>query len=360
MGESKKKVLFVVPSLHGGGAERVMVTLLKHLDRKKFSLNLALVKKEGTYLKDVPNDVEIYDLKVGRVRKSFLPLLKLIWRIQPDIAFSTLGHLNLALILLKPVFPKKTKLVVREANTVSEIIKTNNLSRMWRWLYRRCYRKADLIICQSKYMQEDLANNFSIPKEKLVQIYNPVDVDDIRKKSMLGENPFAKQEKFINIVTVGRLSYQKGIDRLIQSIPDLLKVKSNAKLWILGEGSLEDELKSLRDQLDLKDTVFFVGFQENPYVWLKHADLFVLPSNYEGLPNVLLEAIACGCSVLTTDHPGGTREIMEITKQKEYIVKDLEWANEWFRPSYNGSIELLRRHFGLDRIINRYSKIFEK
>ena len=114
-----KKVLFILPSLRGGGAERVMVTLLKHLNRDKFDLHLALVSKEGPYLIEVPDDVPIYDLGVKRVRYAFVPMLKLIRRLKPDIVFSTLGHLNIALIMLKFLMPSHTRLIVREANTVT-------------------------------------------------------------------------------------------------------------------------------------------------------------------------------------------------------------------------------------------------
>ncbi|GAJ38354.1 glycosyltransferase [Saccharococcus caldoxylosilyticus] len=351
----KKKVLFILPSLRGGGAERVMVTLLKHVDRDKFDLHLALVSKEGPYLTEVPYDVPIYDLGAKRVRYAFVPMLKLIRQLKPDIVFSTLGHLNIALIILRFLMLSHTRLIVREANTVSEIVKLSSKSWLWKFLYKTFYKQADLVICQSDYMKQDLIENFKVPEQKAIRIYNPVDVDTIRKKANLGENPFLHSPTSPNIVAIGRLVYQKGFDRLLQAMPQLLKEKPNAKLWILGEGPLEEELKEQCIRLGIVEKVEFVGFQKNPYVWLKHADLFVLSSYYEGLPNVLLEAIACGCPVVAVDHPGGTREVMEalgLLDRLEYA--ELTLPLHLFRPLNEECLKQLSQLFGLERIVREY------
>jgi glycosyltransferase involved in cell wall biosynthesis len=352
----KQKVLFVLPSLHGGGAQRVMVTLLKHLNRQKFDIYLALVAKNGAYLSEVPTDVIVYDLGAGRVRHAFKPLLQLIHKLKPDTVFSTLGHMNLALILLKAFMPSKTRLIVREACIVSEFIRDSKYNKVWTLLYKYLYKRSDKIICQSKYMMNDLIENFNIPKKKILQIYNPVDIIGLNKRASSGDNPFGQDSNYINIIAIGRLSQEKGYDRLINSVPQLLKLKPNSKVWILGEGPLEEQLIKLRDSLGLYDHVKFVGFQENPYLWLKHADLFVLSSYYEGLPNVLLEAIACGCPVITVDHPGGTREIMMLTQQNDKCVKKLEWLPNYYIKNEK-AFELLHENFSLDVIVEKYEEI---
>lgn len=348
-----KKVLFILPSLRGGGAERVMVTLLKYLDREKFDLHLALVTKEGPYLAEVPDDVRTYDLGAQRVRYAFLPMLKLIRKLKPDVVFSTLGHLNMALIILKFLMPKHTRLIVREANTVSEIVRLSSRPLLWQFLYKTLYKRADLIVCQSDYMQQDLIKNFNIPAEKTVRIYNPVDIESIKKKANSGENPFPSSSP--NIVAIGRLVYQKGFDRLLRAMPQLLKEKPNAKLWILGEGPLEQELRGQCNRLGIAKNVEFAGFQENPYVWLKHADLFVLSSYYEGLPNVLLEAIACGCPVVAVDHPGGTREIMEKLGLSDRIQEyELAICPIHFLSMGNGYERNLKECFGTEEVVEGY------
>ncbi|WP_052343618.1 glycosyltransferase [Bacillus massiliigorillae] len=354
----KRRLMFVVPSLRGGGAEKVMVTLLKYLDRSKFTLILVLLSKEGKYIDDIPNDVETIDLKAVRVRHSFISLVKVIRKVKPDVVFSTQGHLNIGMIALKPFIGKRTKLIVREANTVSEIVKIAPKPKVWRMLYKFFYRRADVVICQSKYMMEDLLVNFKIPTEKLCHIYNPVDIKRIEKLSQIDSNPFERSKASINVVAVGRLVYQKGFDRLIESVPKLMECIPDAKLWIIGEGDLKEELVKKRDDFGLSKKIELIDFQENPYKWLKNADLFVLPSYYEGLPNVLLEAIACECPVIALEHPGGTKEIMEITGQEDRYIQSFDWQQAWLAKPDGNIKDLLSNKFQVSRIVKEYESQF--
>lgn len=354
--KSKTKVLFVLPNLYGGGAQRVMLTLLRHLDRRQFELHLAVVVGENLSRAGIPDDVSTTYLNCARVGHSFWPLLRLVRRLRPDVAFSTLGHLNLALIITRPFFPGTTRLIVREASIVTETIRRLKRPGLWAWLYRTFYRRADLIICQSNYMLNDLAENFSVPRDRMARIYNPVDIDAALARAGEGANPFATEGEGPHLLAAGRLSWEKGFDRLLRSIPDLLKIKPGARLWIAGSGPLEGRLKALRDRLNLTGVVRFVGHQDNIYRWLKHADLFVLTSYYEGLPNVLLEALACGCPVLVTEHPGGTREIMELTGLSRRVVPELTWREEWFAGEDSLVSERLLAVFGIPVVLENYSK----
>ncbi|MGI6685145.1 MAG: glycosyltransferase [Bacillota bacterium] len=354
-----KKVLFVLPSLAGGGAERVIVTLLKNLDRSNFQPHLALIRKEGPYLLDLPDDVPVYDLGCRKIRWVFLPLLLLIWRLRPATVFSTIGHLNIALIILKPLIPRGIFLVIREAMTLSEDIKQYSHHNFWLRVYRFFYKKADLIICQSYHTLHDLATNFGVPVKKMKVIYNPVDIKAMITKAD-ERNPFANTAGSPNLLAVGRLCYQKGFDRLIESMPDLLKIKPGAKLWILGTGPDEEKLKQLAVRLGLEKNICFAGFQKNPYPWFGYADLFILSSYYEGLPNVLLEAIACGCPVLVVDHPGGTREIMELTGQLHRLIPSLYWKDDWFMRNKNELEDRVERNFSVSLIVKQYNQYLTK
>jgi len=353
------KVLFVLPSLAGGGAERVIVTLLKNLDRGKFQPHLALLKKEGPYLSDIPDDVPIHDLGCHKIRYVFLPLLMLIWRLRPHTIFSTIGHLNISVILIKPFMPKNTFLVIREAMTLSEDIKQLPHKSLWMRIYRTFYKKADLIICQSYHTLHDLEDNFSIPDWKMQVIYNPLDIETISIKA--GEkNPYTDSTGSPNLLAVGRLCHQKGFDRLIESIPNLLKIKPKAKLWVLGTGPDEEMLKQMIDGLGLKNNICFTNFQKNPYPWFRYADLFILSSYFEGLPNVLLEAMACDCPVLVIDHPGGTKEIMELTGQLHRVLPRMYWTDDWFIRNETGLQDQLEKNFSVSLIVKQYSKYLIK
>ena len=192
----KKKILFIVPSLTVGGSQRVMLTLLKNINRNLFDISLIIVTKKGEFYDQVPNDINIVHLECKRMLTAFAPLYKIINKLQPDIIFSTLGYLNFILILLKCFMVNNFKLVVRESNTVSVQIKS--LSHTWLWwlLYRFLYKKADKIICQSDYMLDDLMHKFLISKEKMTRIYNPIDTLKIRKKAGFDPSPFLDFGKF--------------------------------------------------------------------------------------------------------------------------------------------------------------------
>lgn len=354
---ARRRILFVIPSLSGGGAERVVLTLAKNIPRDVFDVSLAIVNKEGPYEQEIPQDIEVFDLHCRRVRYAFPRLVQLIRHVHPDVVFSTLGYLNIALLILRPFLPRGIKLVVRESNTVSNMLRYYQFSAVWNLSYRHFYPQADLIISQSSYMREDLIDNFAIPAYKIKTIYNPVDFNRITVIAQ-EKNPYPKESN-INIVWVGRLVTSKAIHRIIESMPDLLQKQPDAHLWIIGDGPLKKELLALCHKLNIFKRVHFIGFDPNPYPWMRHADLMVLSSVYEGLPNVLLEAIACQCPVISLEHPGGTQEIMELTCQPERYVSELTWEDWWFnRPSAETLLNL-KAHFGLDHIVQRYTDILQ-
>ncbi len=359
-GAVSRKILFVLPNLHGGGSERVVLTLLKHLNRDRFRLHLAVVVDEGEFRSLVPDDVEVTYLRRSRVREAFLPLVRLIRRVKPDTVFSTLGHLNLLMIMLKPLFPHGTRLIVRESIVVSELLKEPGEPWFFKYLYARLYPRADLIVCQSEDMRRDLSENFGIPRDKMVQIYNPVDCDGIRDGAAPSENPFKGKGEGPHIVSAGRLSHQKGFDNLVRAFHEFRTDYPRAKLWILGTGPLLASLHEQCERLGLVESVAFAGFRYDLHVWLKHADLFVLASRYEGLPNVLLEALACGCPVVATDCPGGTREIMELTGNGSRLMPmdDFRLTADMLEQPPDPEIQrALRKYFGPESVIAAYEKL---
>jgi len=298
-----------------------MVTLIRHLDRARFEPHLALVKAEGPYLSDVPSDVPVHDLKAGRARYCIPAVLRLAWSLRPQVIISTLGHLNLVLIVAKPLLPSGTALLVREGITVSASLKIDGQhTGIWKWLYRFLYRRADKIICQTNYMLDDLAESFRVPREKMVCIYNPVDVGYVRQLAEEGESPFSGSGP--HVISVGRLSNQKGFDLLLDATPILREQFPEVQLTILGDGPLRPALEAQREKLGLTRTVHFVGFQRKPFPFLKHADLFVLCSRYEGLPNVVLEALILGTPVVATACPGGMEELVNYADGLRLVPMD--------------------------------------
>jgi glycosyltransferase involved in cell wall biosynthesis len=255
--------------------------------------------------------------------------------------------------------------VVREGTIVGSAIESWSRPWLWSLLYRTVYRSADRIVCQSEYMKSDLARRFAVPHSKMVTVYNPLDVDRIRERAGDAPNPFTESGEGPHLVAAGRLAHLKGFDTLIRALPALHRLHPGAELWILGEdrspnGTMGRQLEELCDAHGVRDNVHFTGHQDNPYPFFRHADLFVLSSRYEGLPNVLLEALGCGCPVVALDCPGGTREIMQLTGKLHRLTRELDWKPEWFRgrsgdeaPPDLSAFHVARATHGYEEILTR-------
>lgn len=301
----KRKIAFILPSLRGGGAERVVLNIIRNIDYSKFDINLILLKKEGPYIELLPENIEVFDLKSTRARNSILRLIKVINKIKPDVIFSTMGHINLVILALSPLFKGSPKIIVREANTPSKDLGKNKL--LLSTLYRFLYPKAEVIIAQCKEMKKDIVGYFGLDENRIIYIYNPLDVPMIKGLAQ-GENPYQKNR--INLLSVGRLTSQKGFDVLMNAFKIVVQEIPNVHLTILGDGQEKDSLQDQAVSLGIEKKVTFEGFKNNPYPYYKFADLYILSSRWEGFPNSLLEALACGTKVVSTNCKSGPTEII--------------------------------------------------
>lgn len=350
-------ILFILPDLETGGAERIVTTIANHLPREKFDPKLMLLRKEGGYLEILKNDVEIIDLKTPRIRHSLQPILKEIRKRKPDIVFSGFGEVNAYLALFIKFFPK-VKFIARETNVVSQHVTRKEI----RFFYK-FYNNYHQIICQSDDMQNDLIENFKIKKEKIIKINNPVDFDFINEKLAISEKPESFKEGFKNVVSIGNLSSRKGFDNLLNVFSHLKNEK--ILLHILGDGRDKELLHQMKTDLGLENVVFH-GQQKNPYQFLKFADLFILSSRYEGFPNVLLEAGACGTYSLANNCKGGITEIIQpkingeisdIENHQEFADKICSILDETHdSKAIKNSIS---SRFSKDFILDKYANIFK-
>lgn len=359
----REKILLLIPSLAGGGAERFFCMLLEHLDRRRFELHVALFSLHGEYRRDVPKDVVIHDLKCVRARYAAIRLVRLIWKLQPRAVLSTLPQCNLVLTLSRPFLPRQTRILVRESLPPSTILPARGF-RFWRALYRYFYGRADKIICLCDTMAEDIATRFKIPRDKLVRIYNPVDSQRVQDMGDAAANPYSGPGP--HLVAVGRLDRQKGFDLLLSAMPSVCEAVPGVKLAILGQGPLRDKLVAQAQSLGLTDIVQFLGFQQNPWLFIRYADLFVLPSRYEGLPNALLEAMALHKPIVAADCPGAIGEIhafnpaMVLVPPEDpdalarAIISKCKMRDE--KSNLNGFSWSLER-FSVQRIMGEYSDL---
>ena len=353
----KKKILFVIPSLKIGGSEKILLTILKNLNRSKFHITLAVVQYAGELIADLPNDVKIINLNSRRSRYIAFKYIKEIWSLRPDIIFSSLSHLNLFTIILKSFLPKNIKFIARETNILSRKYLNNNF---YRFLYRHFYENYDLIICQSTDMKSDLIKNFCIQIEKTVVINNPCDIRDIKSKINNDKKLFNK--KRYNIVSVGSLTYQKGFDLLLKTASKLNK--SNFHFTIIGDGPDKDKLIQLSKKLNVMQKVDFIGLKTPPYSYMYQADLFLLTSRYEGFPNVVLESICCGTPVVSFNSPGDLSKIIingfngyianylntNDLKRKIIIASKTKFNNKEYE-------KFIDTNFSVKKIVDKYQNI---
>ena len=310
--DQRRSVLILTPTLQGGGAERVIVTLLQHMDRSRFRFTLAVVDaRNALFREELPADVDFVDLGCSRVRYALPRILRLIWRCRPDAVMTTIGHLNLALALMRPFMPRGIRLLARETIVVSKNLQHQGRAGLWALAYRLLGRSFDLLVCQSRDMRDDLVVNFGVPEDRTVVIHNPVDVARLRRfaaQTLPAGVSTTEASGALKLVATGRLVEQKGFDLLLEAVSRCRHLP--IRLAILGEGPKRAELEAQARALGILDRVHFAGFQPNPYPFLRWADAFVLSSRFEGFPNVVLEALACGCPVIATPAPGGVRELV--------------------------------------------------
>lgn len=356
----KKSILFILPNLEGGGAERVVSIILNNLSINKYEIHLVLICDKGKYKDDIPEYVSVHVLNFKKLRYSFIGLNKIINKVRPDIVFTTLMHVNIALLVIK-IFHKNYKLIIREANYLSIAFpKLNLLKRIFfNYIVKIFYPYSDCIVAQCEEMKNDLVKNFRISPNIVKVIYNPIDVSYINRMSKLGGSPFNSSK--VNLLAVGRLTYQKGFDNLIRSL-NVVKVHiPNIHLTILGEGQDFEYLNYLVNSLELNSYVTFLGFQNNPFVFYKNCDIYVLSSRYEGFPNTLLEALACGCKVVSTDCKSGPKEILGDSEYGTLVKVDdvLSLADGIVEAFYSNNKSADRYLFyDAKNIIKQYEELF--
>lgn len=361
-----KKVALYIPSMNGGGAERVMLALANGLAEKDIQIDLVLNKAEGTYIKYISPKVNIVSLDSSRVLYSILPLTKYLHKEKPHSILSAMNYVNVITVLAKLASGSKTKVVLSEHSNFIEAKKTIGQvkSRVITLLMGWTYQKSDAIVAVSNGVADALAQAININRNKITTIYNPIFSESLIKRSKEPvSHPWVREDSLPLILGVGRLTKQKDFESLIRAFKKVREQK-DCNLIILGEGELRPQLEQLIDSLNLHDSVQLLGFVDNPYAWMANADLFVLSSINEGFGNVIVEAMACRTPIISTDCPSGPREILEdglwgrlvppgnISLLAEAITASLG------NPT-KADIEARAKFFSVDSAVDQYFDIFE-
>jgi glycosyltransferase involved in cell wall biosynthesis len=311
----KHSILFLLPRFSGGGAERVVLNLLTGLHNRGHSIGIVVFDLSGPLITMVPAKVPIYNLGTVSLKRSIIPLANKINQLKPKVVFSTFGYINVALLAVRWALPKKTKIWIREANLPSISLPNNRNPRVMTFLYRFLYRKTDKLICTSIRMRDEFVSDFLISSSVIDILPNPVDVETIVA--------FSKAVKRFDkggvcYIASGRLTYQKGFDLLLYWFSQLEDKRST--LTILGDGVLKDELLRETESFNIQNRVKFIGHCDNPWKWYAGADVFLLSSRWEGMPNAALESLACGTPVIATSNSGGIAELGALVKEGSVIV----------------------------------------
>lgn len=359
------KIAFFVSELHGGGAQRVVLNLAKEFAERGIEVDLILARAEGVYLSQIPSNVRLVDLKAPRLIASFPALVKYLKIQKPKILISALQGANLLAIWARSFSRVETRLIITVHNTLSHESKNyvHFRYKLIPYLMRYFYTWADNIVAVSKGGAKSLVDTINLPSEIIKVVYNPIFTPEISEKAKeIVNNPWLSQEQPPVILGVGRLNKQKDFPNMIHAFAKVRAVRK-VRLVILGEGEERESLETLIQDLELDDEVSLPGFIENPYAYMAKAAVFVLSSAYEGFGNVLVEAMACGTTVVSTNCESGPAEILEGGKYGKLVpIGDSDALADAILSALDTPFppQMLRsraEEFSVDKIYDRYLEV---
>lgn len=326
----RKKILFVISTLNGGGAERALCNItLAMPDYVEMDILVNSVSgldyphKGNVISMNIPVKNSLSLLYHARV---FIKRIYMLRRLKKkngyDACISFMDSANAANIFSGKKYCK----------TILSVRITISQNRSWKYKYivgsvaKFFYPLADQIVALSKGTESDLVENFSLPEEKVLTIYNGYDIDYMERKA-LEKHSLDMDPSAFYFINVGRFQEQKGQWHLLRAFSRVVKKHPESRLILCGKGSYEFMLKKMSTELGIKDKVIFAGFQKNPFAIASKCDAFVFSSLYEGFGNVLIENMACGLPIIATDFRSGAREVLAPnTDYKKQCKGILEYA----------------------------------
>ena len=361
--QQRFRICLLIPHLGGGGAEHVIETLARNLNSEKYEIHLVLTGSSEPHANSFPARISIHNLNARRVRHSLPRLLRLIWHLRPSVILSGIAHLNLLLLILRPLLPRATRVIVRQNGALSASFAAHHLPRLARCAYSLCYRRADQVVCQSESMAHEIACELQVAAEKLLVLPNPTDVKRLRQSA----SSLAADDHWPLLLAVGRLAPEKGFDILLDAFAATQQTFPSADLIIAGEGPLKAALIQRAEALGIRSRVHFPGYVCNPIQQFPHASLFAVSSRTEGLPNALLEAAAAGLPIVTTP---ASADIVDLLRGKEGAWLAPEISSLALRSALESALnetQLCRRfthswidRFDLSRAIPAYESAIDR
>ncbi len=304
-----KKILFVRPTLGEGGADRVTLTLLREIDRSRYAPELALMRKEGPFLEGLPADVPVHDCRAPSLWFMVGPLVRILKEGGYDIVYSTCGGASIPLLIAAGIARPRATVVVSERNILFPPGKGYWKRRFMVGLKALLYPRADWVAAVSEGVRQEAVEMLKISPENVVVVHNPmVDAVLLKQKEEPVNHPFFDGAAPV-ILAVGRMVRQKDYPTLLRAFRRV-RDQLPARLFILGRGPLLDTHRRLAEELGLGGDACFAGFDKNPFKYMARCDVFALSSRHEGMPGVLVQAMACGAACVSTDCPTGPNEVI--------------------------------------------------
>ena len=324
----KPIISILLPTLLIGGAEKALVKLANGLAAQGWRIQLLVMEKKGPLIDELNSNVDLIDLGCSSYRQAVLVLARHYKEHRPMVILTSMYATGLAAVAAKIISGYKPKVIIGAVNSLREkSVHPDNVKDKFFLLplCRLLFPWADGFIAVSKSLALELELLLRLPKHRIRTIYSPVVNEELAAKA--GEqvsHPWLDQPRqgdFKTLIAVGRLVEQKGYDVLLEAL-FIVRECLDCRLIIVGGGPLRTDLEATAQRLGLQKFVDFVGWQENTYKFVARSDLFVLSSRWEGLPTVLIEALACGCPVVATNCRYGPEEILEGGKHGELAAVD--------------------------------------
>lgn len=337
-----------------------MVNITRALAERGISVDLVLASAVGPYLGEVSGAVRVVDLGASGTVQSLPALVRYLRARRPSVLLATLNRANVVAILARELARVRTRLFVREANTLSQVDAPTIRDRILPVLVKRLYRRADGVVAVSQGVADDLVRLKVVRGDRIHVLPNPVVTPELETLAAAElDLPWFRPGGPPVVLGVGRFSTQKDFATLVRAF-ELVRRRRVARLVLLGEGEQRSQLEALARSGGIEPDVFFAGFVANPFQYMSRAAVTALSSRWEGLPGVLIQAMACGCPVVSTDCPSGPREILEggrfgrlvpIGEPAQLADAILATFDE---PRRSSELRARAAHFSMDRSADAY------